>query len=89
MIRSICFDAESGVFPHPSADAQILYGRNCVALQVCPTAFLACFIVLCMYSNAGDRDANATRHCVVTTRTVLQCGEPRVSKITTYCNKLD
>ena len=45
MIHSICFDAESGVFPHPSADAQILYGRNCVALQVCPTAFLACFIV--------------------------------------------
>ena len=35
-IRSICLDAENGILPHPSTDAQRLYGRNDVRTQVCP-----------------------------------------------------
>ena len=34
-IRSICLAAESGIYPHPSPDAQRLYGSSDVGAQVC------------------------------------------------------
>ena len=41
VIRSICLEAENGIYPHPSTDAQRLYGRSSMPVQVCHLVYQA------------------------------------------------